>query len=1132
MRGRPYLPINMWVVVLLLLGLAAVTVQAQVTTATVTGNIKDASGAVVLGAEITATNIDTNLARTTKSNDLGEYRIEFLPVGSYTISVAAQGFNKYVQKGIVLGINQIARIDATMKIGALTESVEVTSAAPLVNTSSAEIGQTVENVQIQALPLVGRNVYTLLDITPGVQQNTTTGLTLGYPEQKTLINGGSDGNYTGSVNYFLDGGTNMTGLRNTGNPLPNPDAIQEFRVQTNAYSAEYGRFANGVVNVLTKSGTNDFHGSAFEFWRNDKLNAAPWASQIGNGPLHRNQFGMTVGGPVRKDKTFFFFSYAGLRQNTSSLMQADVPTLAERGQAAAGSAAGSQDAVFPGLISDPLLTLPTTAGGKGYKCNATASPSGCFPNNTIPMARMDPTALYILNHFIPLPNPGITGQNNFQSFMVSPDNRNDYLAKIDHQLTPNQLLSGSFFTDSGINVINGNAANTLPWTSQQFKWRSMNLNVSDTQTINSSIVNQTWLVYTRMMGGRLNTCAATAVSGSACTSPSMSLADMGSSFNPQGTASMPDINVSPYFRLSSNIAGPKAGTNLYALRDVLSLNRGRHNIRFGGELSLEKDEQATLLNNYGVFSFDTSVSSDAFAAFLLGMPSSVKQDVPVTPATSTYNIAGFVQDDFRVRPRLTLNMGLRWDIQTPPVDSGDKLATYIPKEQSVVNPSVPVGLVFPGDPGVSRGIISTRWGHISPRFGFAYDPFGDGKTSIRGAAGIFWGSISGNEWNQSSNFQPFANRQTFPYTKTVGGPTLSNPYQGYANAPFPYTGTFTKGNTSQILGVSPGFDWPYTYQLNFSIQRQLTSTMSASVAYVGSMSHNLPFSFDANYPVLNSSSTTTNYPAQRPNQNFGPIFLTMSNQTSNYNSLQVTGSKRMSHNVNFTTSYVWSKTLCSVEVQGGTTGAAQDMNNLAAERGPCDSDGRHAFNLAMVYQPDYYHGESKVLFHFLNGWQIAPILRVRSGSPFSVTNGKDANLDGTNNDRAELVPGVSPYLPDPSATAWFNYAAFTQNVPKNGSPIDGNSPRNFLYGPGSKNVDLALSRTFKLSERFKLQFRGEATNVFNIVNLNNPDSAYADALDSAGNIKKDAKGNYIGKFGTITSAGTMRQLQLGLRLTF
>ena len=325
--------------VILAVPLAAV---GQVTTATIVGTVSDPSGSTVPGAQITARNVETGLSRTVTSGDAGTYRIEFLPVGKYDVEVTYSGFKKALLSGIVLQVNETSRVDVSLAVGQVNETVTIAdSAPPEVNTSTSEIGRTIQSGEITSLPLVERNVYTLLDLTPGVQSNNngvaaastgTSSLILGFPEQRTLINGGVDGG-TGSVNYYLDGGNNMTGLRNTGNILPNPDAIQEFRVQTNSYNAEYGRFASGVINVLTKSGTNQFHGSAFEYLRNTVFNANDWGSTLPRAPFHRNQFGVTIGGPVRRDKTFFFFSYSGLRQTTSSFLNgAVVPTALERPQ--------------------------------------------------------------------------------------------------------------------------------------------------------------------------------------------------------------------------------------------------------------------------------------------------------------------------------------------------------------------------------------------------------------------------------------------------------------------------------------------------------------------------------------------------------------------------------------------------------------------------------------------------------------------------------------------------------------------------------------------------------------------------------------------------------------------------------
>src|SRR5215472_10644012 len=305
------------------------SLQAQITTTTLVGTITDNTGAVLIGAQVVATNTGTSLRQSVMTNVQGEYRIEFLPIGEYTVEVKATGFKTFVQKGVRLTIDETARVDVSLGVGSTGETVEVTAAAPAVNTTNPELGRTVEPEEIVDLPIVNRNLYTLLDLTPGVQRNDNS-IVLGYPEQRTLINGGVDGG-AGSVNYYLDGGINMTSLRNTGNVLPNPDAIQEFRVQTNNYNAEYGRFASGVINVITKSGTNEFHGSAFEFVRNTVFNANTWGNPFDTPPLHRNQFGLTFGGPIVRNKTFFFASYSGLRQNTSAFLTgAIVPTALER----------------------------------------------------------------------------------------------------------------------------------------------------------------------------------------------------------------------------------------------------------------------------------------------------------------------------------------------------------------------------------------------------------------------------------------------------------------------------------------------------------------------------------------------------------------------------------------------------------------------------------------------------------------------------------------------------------------------------------------------------------------------------------------------------------------------------------
>ena len=1050
--------------------LVLLTASAQITTTTMTGIITDTTGAAVPNAQVTATNTGTSFSRTVLTNSQGEYRIEFLPVGSYTVDVNATGFKKFVRSGVVLQINESARVDAVLQVGGVNETVTVTSDAPLVTTDNASIGRTVENAEITDLPIVNRNVYTLLTLTPGVDSSANS-IVLGYPEQRTMINGGVDGG-AGSVNYYLDGGNNMTGLRNTGNIAPNPDAVQEFRVITNSYSAEYGRFAGGVVNIITRSGTNALHGSLFEFLRNDKLNANNWNSSLAKPPLRRNQFGGSIGGPIKKDKTFFFGTYSGLRQIQDQFFNsAVVPTALER----AGNFSQSKP-----LPTDPVTKQP-------------------FPGGIIPIGRFDPTALNILNKFIPAAN---ASGNVFSANVANPYNTDEYLAKVDHALTEKQQLSLSYFETSGRNVTQ--PAGNTPWSVEQFTWRQHNANASDTWSINPSTVNQLWLSYTRNFGGRLNL-------------PQTSLGDLGSKYQIQGTPSLPQITVTGYFTLGQSIAGPVAGTNFYSIRDVLSYTRGRHTLKFGAELALNKDVQQTLLNNYGVFSFTGTKTGNALSDFLLGLPVTMNQDAPVTALDNYWQTGLFVQDDWRVTPRLTLNIGLRYDLQTPPTDPFNREATFKLGVQSKVLPTAPVGLLVAGDPGVPRGIVPAQKRNFSPRLGLAWDPFGDGKTSIRAAGGIFYGSVSGNEWNSTSNFQPFAVRQQFNDVAS-----LTDPYGHLTGgvSPFPYS--YDPANPrfilpAQIYGIAPDFVWPYTYQFNFSVQRQVTTDLSVTAAYVGSFAHRLPFAVDVNYPYYNSTATSANVNNRRAIDTglLSSIQTVESVMQASYNGLQISAEKRMGHHFGLKSFYTFAKSIDDVQLQNNTVnGGAQDFRNLAEDRGRADFDRRHNSVTSFIWQPDYFTGSGKLLRGVLNGWMLSAIVSLRSGLPFTVTAGKDTNLDGNNNDRANLVgdPHLDPNRPRSAVTAqWFNTAAFAQGA--NGT--DGTAGRNILDAPGVHNIDLGIMRDFKIRERTQLQFRSEFTNAFNLVNLSAPNSTLSSNL-----------------FGTIRTAAEMRQVQLGLRLIF
>lgn len=732
--------------------------------------------------------------------------------------------------------------------------------------------------------------------------------------------------------------------------------------------------------------------------------------------------------------------------------------------------------------------------------------------------RQDAVSRKIVDQYIPLPN---TGTNQWRGYFPTQYVTDEFLGKVDHTLGEKNKVLAEYFNTSGHTFQQSGGAN-IPWSSINYFWRQQNAILSLTTVVSPTVVNQLWAAYTLNKAGRLNT-------------PQIALGDLGSTYTIQGPKALPAINVTGYFNLGESIAGPKAGTNFYSLRDLVTLTRGQHSLRFGGEFSLNKDIQFATQPNYGTFTFNGTLTSgttaapgtttpavryagNALASFLVGTPASIVQASPTYGLTNSYNTALFVQDDYRTTRNLTLNLGLRWDVQTPPVDPQNKTATYVPGAKSTVIPNAPVGQLFPGDAGITRGIVSVKYSHISPRFGFAYDPSGHGTTSVRGSFGMYFGSVSGNEWNLPSNYQPYALSYTYPNAGSPTGATLTNPFRtnttGNIANPFPFTFGFVTGAAAS--GIAVDFKWPYTYQTNLSVQQQMGS-LTVQVAYVGSRGKHLPYAPDVNAPRFqaNATSTAASVLARRPNPVFGPVNLIGSTQSSYYDSLQLDLRQRFGRSLSLNGYYTWSKTIDTADL-GGTTSfsGAQDYYNLAGERGRASDDLRHMASIAIVWQPTIYRGDKTLIRSALNQWQISTITKLRSGTPYTVLNGLDANLDGSSGtDRAQLIG--NPDAAQRNVNQWFNTAAFQQNAVVNGSPIDGNSRRNMFTGPAYKDVDLSLMRQFHVFREASVQFRCDATNVLNISSYNNPAATVGSAT-----------------FGRITTAATTRILQLGAKLVF
>ncbi len=1103
---------------------------AQQITGSISGTVKDESGALVTTAGIKATNVATGFTRETTVGSDGSYLIQYLPVGTYTVNATAAGFKGFVQKNLVITVDQTVALNITLSVGTATQTVTVTEAPPLVDTSSAQLGRTVSPNEIIGLPLVNRNAYAELSLTPGVQSNSaspqsnpsgTPNFQIGLPSTQVQVNGSIDGGVP-MVSYYLDGGINMTGLRNYGNAVPNPDALEEFRVETNNFSAQYGRMSGAVVTTVTRSGSNQFHGSLFEFNRNTDLNAYNWRA-TSKQPYHRNQFGGTVGGPIIHDKAFFFFSYAGLRQVVGQqLTGAIVPTALER----QGDYTQSKNAKGVAIVPN-MPGTKTPVAGTNASPNCQVATVGCIPSNLL-----DKTAAALMSKYVPLPNGTSNNGNShtYSGFFTGPTNQDEYLGKYDQTIGSKDHVAASYFYLNTTQNAYGNG--NIPYTTNQSYAKQTVVNLSDIHTLSPTTANQGWITFTRVAGGRVNL-------------PSgVGLEDLGSSFTTQGPKTLPQLSVSGYFNAGGALAGPVSDTDFYSIRDMVSMTKGKHSLDLGGELSLEKDMIVGNLYNFGVFNFASSAptsTGDALADFITGQVNTMEQDTPYHGLLSSWYFAGFAQDNYRIMPRLTLNLGLRYDVQLSPVESSDLTATFVPGVQSTKVPSAPLGMLFPGDKGVPRGIAPNRLHHFSPRVGLAWDPFGDGKTAVRAGAGVFYGSVSGNEWNQPANAQPFAIRQTFNSIAS-----FSNVYGNAASFPngdpFPYTYNPSSPRfltDASIETIAESYQWPLVYQFNMAVQRQLPGSVSLTTAYVGTLSHHLPFMLDANYAPYAPGATTSqaSIDARRPynnNHTLGQVTYDESNETASYHSLQISASKPLTHNLMLNGFYVLSHSFQSVNESAVGQASAQDFDNLWEERGPMDVDRRHVVSISGTWKLDYFKGDNLIAKQVLNGWTISPIVSLQSGQPFSVSTGANKNADSANANRPNLVAGTSAFLnPNRSrntaAAQWFNTAAFIANGPGVAGGIgpggaDGNTPRDYLRAPGYRDVDLGLFRDFRFERGIVFQIRGEATNAFNLVSLNTPGTSgpppTAGAAPSSGS------------FGVITAAASPRLIQVGARLTF
>ena len=1103
----------------------------QDATGRIVGTVTDSSGAVIPGAHVVATNPATRASRETVADGSGFYQILALPIGNYTVSVDHKGFNPVTTNENKLEINQSLKVDIELEVGAKTETVTVESTATTVETINPTMGSTVSDRSVQELPLNGRNVLDLALLQPGVLPADNPNNT-GAASANTAfsISGGRNDSNT----FILDGGANNDLLDNSVVYNPNPDAVQEFKVLTSNFTAEYGRNGGGIVTVVTKSGTNTLHGSLYEYNRNNAYNASDFFSNLNNQSrpvLKRNQFGGTVGGPIRKNKLFFFGSYEGQRQ-TQLLSGGQVTVLTP--QEAMGNFSGSSNQA---TIVSFLQANPT------FQPNAALAAQGIIDPSAI-----DPVAkAYLAAGLIPT---SATGSASFQN--PANNNYDQMTGKFDFDLTENDHFTTTL----------GRVYNT-----------QLNPGPGGIPGFSSTIENHRQFLhfaYTRIVSPTmLNEFHASAQRNDELQAKPASSAPIPSAL---GINITPDIATGPArmdfpnLLVGFSIQGPSVLTNnTFNFSDTLSWTHGKHTMKFGGGFIAYQDNEVFDFIGNGLFDFggldgsgNTFGTGDAFANFLVGMPQFFAQ-FPAAPS----NIRGkttsfFGQDEWHVKPNLVLTLGLRYEYSTPKSDTLGRTFDIIPGQHSTVFPGAPIGLVFPGDPGAPKGANFPDKNDFAPRFGFAWQPFKDSKTSIRGGIGVFYDVLKAEDNFQFNGQTPFASSAAFSFPNASGGPFnfLSDPFGSTGNPnPFPskpidhnvnFFTTFGTFGGGSVFFVDPHLRTPYTYQYNLSIEHEIAPKTAIEAAYVGSASRKLTALKDINpfdpatvaggNPQRILNETPGNVLADNvgftTSGSFGFLNEFTNSANASYNALQLSLRKQAFHTpylgtTYFTLSYTYAHSI------DDASGFRQFSSNTSAIdphvfRASSDFDIRHFLVFSGGWDLPFNRGPRALV----KGWSLYPILFWRTGYPLSASAGffsgnfdpgtsgaGDAGLANANlvapihylnPHSVQSLNGVTgPFFLDPSSFSDTPTAPY------------GTAPRNVIRIPGRENVDLTLAKVTSLyKDRATLEFRVDAFNLFNHTQFSNFDTN-ASSIGSVGST-----------FGQATKAYAPRELQLAAHIRF
>ena len=1055
---------NSFIVGLLLCVLFVVPAAFAQGTGTIHGTVKDPSGLAIPGAAVKATLESRGTQRTATTDTRGDYVLLLLPIGDYAIQAEAQGFKAFRQERVTLNANENVRVDAQLAVGSLSESVSVTAEAPLVDSRSSTVGTLIDPRRVLDLPINGRNVIALAGMLPGV-----TGVSA--PQTFTGDRSGPTVSVSGSrttQNLFLfDGAPFNAVFRNTGMNYPPPDALQEVKVLTNSFSAEYGRNAGSIFNVITKSGTNDLHGSLWEFLRNHKLNARNFFAPSQKPQLIQNQYGAAAGGPIRKNRLFVFGSYEGLRVRPSALNTAAFPlTAAERGGSFAGGAA----------VRDPLTGQP-------------------FAGNQVPTSRFDPVVNNVFSkNLMPLPN---RPDGQLVDTFATPEDNDSALVRVDYSRGRHTSEARYNYSLAKAVDYGGNVPSYLPLRREAINHSAT---IGDTFAILPSLLNQVRISFTRMTPNILNT------------NP-LHISELGSNFPMIGSAKIPPVlDISGRVTLGNGSAVDAELVNQsFGFTDSVNWSRNAHTVKAGFELLKLRYANRSYWQAMGSFTFNGQIAGNPAADFVLGKSQNMVVASPLLQQDGKQtNVYYYIQDDWKILPRLTLNLGLRYELPLPWVHPNDYWGTFRPGQQSQVVRTAPLGMLFPGDPGVPRGLVQTDKNNFAPRIGFAWDPFGKGRTSVRGAYGIFYDALNANIIQNNS--------QPFRYSFTIPTPfSLADPFRGAA--PIPLT---TNLSNPQFLGVQqivypdPDMRTPYTQQINFNVQHEVARNLVVQVGYAGKLGRKMLIGYETNPGIYRPGATLSNIDQRRIIQPFGKTAVHAANTNASYHALQVEANKRFGHGFSFQGAYTFSKSIdytSSISESGGVP----YVFDLGTEKGLSNFYAKHIGSFSLIWDLPRLKSSAALLRAVAGGWQVNGLYSYRSGQPMNVTTGTDGALSGTSNQRPSSV-GKAELAGDRSRAdkilAWFDRAAFA--APATGTY--GNLGRNALLGPVSAATNFGAFKNFALpwKEGLRLQFRSEFFNVFNSVNLGTPNTAL-----NAGT-----------RMGRITGAGGARVVQFALKALF